>query len=57
MKKGDIKTVEMVRQIRERHYELLKEETPEEQIAFYRKKARRVLKKAKEKEPDSKQSA
>ena len=37
-----IKAVEMVRRIRDRHYELLKDATPEERIAFYRQEAQRA---------------
>ncbi len=40
MKKKAIKSVEMVRQIRDKHYELLKGKTMEERIEFYKKKAR-----------------
>ena len=37
-----IDTIAMVRAIRDRHYELLKNATPEERIAFYRERARQV---------------
>jgi len=40
MKKKQIKAVDMVRRIRDKHYELLKGKTTEERIAFYRQKAR-----------------
>jgi hypothetical protein len=40
MKKTTIKAVEMVRRIREAHYEQLRGKSPEERIAFYRAKAR-----------------
>jgi hypothetical protein len=40
MKKTTIKAVEMVRRIRDAHYEQLRGESPEERIAFYRAKAR-----------------
>jgi len=40
MKKTTIKAVEMVRRIRDAHYEQLRGKSPEEQIAFYRAKAR-----------------
>ena len=40
MKKTTIKAVEMVRHIREAHYEQLRGKSPEERIAFYRAKAR-----------------
>jgi hypothetical protein len=34
-----VKAVEMVREIRDRHHELLKGKSPEEQIRFYREQA------------------
>ena len=40
MKKTTIKAVEMVRRIRDAHYEQLRGKSPEERIAFYRAKAR-----------------
>ena len=40
MKKTTIKAVEMVRRIRDAHYEQLRGKRPEERIAFYRAKAR-----------------
>ncbi|MBE3088490.1 MAG: hypothetical protein IMZ71_05200 [Chloroflexi bacterium] len=36
MKKTMIKAVEMVRRIRDEHYEQLRGKSPEERIAFYR---------------------
>ena len=39
MKKTTIKAVEMVRRIRDAHYEQLRGKSPEERIAFYRAKA------------------
>ena len=39
MKKTMIKAVEMVRRIRDEHYEQLRGKSPEERIAFYRAKA------------------
>lgn len=42
MKKKTIKAVEMVRRIRDTHYEQLRGKSPEERIAFYRDKARRL---------------
>jgi len=39
MKKTTIEAVEMVRRIRDAHYEQLRGKSPEEQIAFYRAKA------------------
>jgi hypothetical protein len=39
MKKTPIKAVEMVRRIRDAHYEQLRGKSPEERIAFYRAKA------------------
>ena len=40
MKKTTISAVEMVRRIRDAHYEQLRDKSPEERIAFYRAKAR-----------------
>ena len=40
MKKTTIRAVEMVRRIRDAHYEQLRDKSPEELIAFYRAKAR-----------------
>ncbi len=40
MKKTTIKAVEMVRRIRDAHYEQLRGKSPDERIAFYRAKAR-----------------
>ncbi len=37
-----IKAVEMVRNIRETHYEKLKDSSPQEKIAFFREKARKL---------------
>jgi hypothetical protein len=37
-----IKAVELVRGIRDVHYERLKEAAPQEKIAFFREKARRL---------------
>ena len=39
MKKTTIKAVEMVRRIRDAHYEQLRDKSPEERIAFYRAKS------------------
>ena len=39
MKKTTIRAVEMVRRIRDAHYEQLCGKSPEERIAFYRAKA------------------
>jgi hypothetical protein len=41
MKKQTIKAVEMVRRIRDTHYEQLRDMSPDERIAFYRAKAQR----------------
>lgn len=41
-----LKTIEMTRQIREAHYEQLKENSHAERIAFYRAKARAFRKNA-----------
>jgi hypothetical protein len=40
MKQTTIEAVEMVRRIRDAHYEQLRDKSQEEQIAFYRAKAR-----------------
>jgi len=40
MQESEIKAVEMVRSIRDAHYEVLKDLTPQERVAFYREKAR-----------------
>ncbi len=40
MKKTTIDVVEMVRRIRDAHYEQLRGKSPEEQIAFYHAKSR-----------------
>lgn len=37
-----IKAVELVRGIRDSHYERLKDSSPQEKIAFFREKARRL---------------
>jgi hypothetical protein len=42
MKKITIKAVEMVRRIRDAHYEQLRGKSPEERIAFYRDKSREL---------------
>ena len=42
MKKTTIKAVEMVRRIRDAHYEQLRGKSPEERIAFYRAKSREL---------------
>ncbi len=40
MKKTTIRAVEMVRRIRDAHFEQLRGKSPEERIAFYRGKSR-----------------
>jgi hypothetical protein len=40
MPEPEIKAVDMVRRIRDAHYERLKGSTPQEKIAFFREKAR-----------------
>lgn len=40
MSEPQIKAVEMVRSIRDAHYEKLKSRSPQEKIAFFRNKAR-----------------
>ena len=47
MGKNEIKTIAMIRHIREAHYEQLKVKTPQERIAFYREKAQRMNAKVK----------
>ncbi|MBM3189748.1 MAG: hypothetical protein FJZ90_13605 [Chloroflexi bacterium] len=59
MKKTTIRAVEMVRRIRDAHYEQLRGKTPEEQIAFYRAKARLLqteLGTQQRRQPDGEQS-
>ncbi len=46
MKKSEVKTIELIRRIREAHYEQLQGKTHAEQIAFYRAKAQRMNKRA-----------
>lgn len=46
METTNIKAVELIRSIRNRHYEELKDKTPDERIAFYRAKARALHRKA-----------
>ena len=41
----DVKPVEMVREIRDRHHELLKGKSPEERNRFYREQAEALHKK------------
>jgi hypothetical protein len=40
MREPEIRAVEMVRRIRDAHYERLKDRSPQEKIAFFREKAR-----------------
>jgi hypothetical protein len=40
MREPEIRAVELVRRIRDAHYERLKELSPQEKIAFFREKAR-----------------
>ena len=42
MSEPQISAVEMVRRIRETHYEKLKDSSPQEKIAFFREKARKL---------------
>ena len=42
MPEPQIKAVEMVRSIREAHYEKLKDLSPQEKVAFFREKARKL---------------
>ncbi len=46
MKKSEMKTIELIRRIREAHYEQLQGKTHAEQIAFYRAKAQQMNKRA-----------
>lgn len=46
MKKSEVKTIELIRRIREAHYEQLEGKTHAEQIAFYRAKAQQMNKRA-----------
>ena len=46
MKKSEVKTMELIRRIREAHYEQLQGKTHAEQIAFYRAKAQQMNKRA-----------
>ena len=46
MAQSEIKTVEMVRRIRDRHHELLEDKTPEERTAFYEAKAKKAMDRA-----------
>ena len=57
MKSAEIHAVELVRRIRDEHYEILKGRTPEEQLAFYREKAKDVLERAEERRAGKKKSA
>ena len=42
MEQTEIKAVELVRRIRDAHYALLKDKSPDEVIAFYRREAEAV---------------
>jgi hypothetical protein len=46
MKKSEVKTIELIRRIREAHYEQLQGKTRAEQIAFYQAKAQQMNKRA-----------
>ena len=48
MAHSEIKAVEMVRRIRDRHHDLLKDKTPEERTAFYEAKAQVAMDRAKQ---------
>lgn len=52
-RKKTFDAVQMVREIRDRHYEQTKDMTPEERVAFYRKKAEALHDSLDEKEVDS----
>lgn len=45
-KEFEINVVEMVRRIRDRHHELLKDKTPEDKTAFYETKAKAAMERA-----------
>lgn len=47
MEQMKMRAIEMVRQIREAHYEQLKDKTPQERLAFYREKAQVMNKRVK----------
>lgn len=47
MEQMKMKAIEMVRQIREAHYEQLKDKTHQERLAFYREKAQVMNKRVK----------
>lgn len=42
MNETRVKAVELVRSIRDAHYELLKDSSPQQKIAFFREKAREL---------------
>jgi hypothetical protein len=46
METMNIKAVELVRRIRDQHYEDLKDKAPEERLAFYRTKSQALREKA-----------
>lgn len=48
MAPNEIKAVEMVRRIRDRHHELLKDKTPEERTAFYEAKSKKAIDRTKQ---------
>jgi hypothetical protein len=43
MKNFKLKTMEMIRQIRDKHHSLLQEKSSTERITFYRQKAQQLL--------------
>jgi uncharacterized protein YdbL (DUF1318 family) len=47
MKPSEVKTMELIRRIREAHYQQLQDKTQAEQIAFYRAKAQQMNQRAK----------
>lgn len=47
MKQSEVKTIELIRRIREAHYQQLQDKTHAEQITFYRAKAQQMNQRAK----------
>lgn len=52
-RKKTFDAVQMVREIRDRHYEQTKEMTPDERITFYREKAQRLRRQLDQTEEDA----
>ena len=47
MEKNNIEILKIIRKIRDRHYEILKDKSYEEKLAFHREKAKRMRTQAK----------